>query len=111
MPSASSRSPEVRALTTSISAQSPCVTTLLAPSSTHPWPSAFRRGHDIGQVIARLPLAVREGELHAAIGDRRQDRRLLRLGATATHRRAAQHHRRKIGFQRPTRGRTLPSPA
>ena len=41
MPSASSRSPEVRALTTSVSAQSPCETTLLAPSSTQPPPLRF----------------------------------------------------------------------
>ena len=38
MPSVSSRSPEVRALTISVSALSPCSTTLLAPSSTQPPP-------------------------------------------------------------------------
>ena len=34
-------------------------------------------GHDIRQVVARLAFAVREGQLQAALGDRRQDRLLL----------------------------------
>ena len=99
MPSASSRSPEVRALTTSVSAQSPCVTTLLAPSSTQPPPLLLRGGHHVGDVVARLPLAVRERELHAAVGDRRQHARLLRIAAAETHRGAAQHHGRQIRLQ------------
>ena len=81
MPALSSRSPEVRALTTSLSAQSPCSTTLFAPSSTQPAPFALGRGQHVGHVVARLTLAMRERELHAALGDRRQDRRLLRRAA------------------------------
>ena len=34
-------------------------------------------GYDIGQVVARLAFAVREGQLQAALGDRRQDGLLL----------------------------------
>ena len=59
----------------------------------------LRRGHHVGDVVARLPLAVRERQLHAAIGDRRQHARLLRLAAAQPHRGAAQHHRRQVRLQ------------
>ena len=43
---------------------------------------------------------MREGQLAAAVGDRRQDRRLLRRAAGQADRGPAQHHRRQIGLQR-----------
>ena len=66
----------------------------------HPAAAALLRGgHHVGHVVARLPLAVRERELHAAVGDRRQHARLLRLAAAETHRGAAQHDGRQIRLQ------------
>ena len=54
----------------------------------------------VGQVVARLALAVGEGQYHAAFGDLRQDRPFLRLVAGQPQRGAGQHHRRQIRLQR-----------
>ena len=42
---------------------------------------------------------MRERELHAAVGDRRQHARLLRIAGTEAHRGAAEHHGRQIRLQ------------
>ena len=66
----------------------------------HPVRAAFfRGGHHIGDVVAGLSLAMRERQLHAAVGDRRQHARLLRIAGAETHRRAAQYHGRQIRLQ------------
>src|SRR6267378_4264649 len=75
MPPGSLRSPLTRALTISLSAMSPCTTTLLPP-------------------------AMRESDDQLALGDLRQQRRLLRLIAGEPQCRAGQHDARQIRLQR-----------
>ena len=100
MPSGSSRSPAMRALTISRSAPSPCSDDALGAVEHPAARGRFGRRQHIGQVVARLPLAMREGQGHLAFGDLRQDRRFLRLVAGQAQRGAAQHDRRQIRFER-----------
>ena len=61
----------------------------------HPTVRSRLRGRQhIGQVVARLPLAMSEGQSHAALADRRQGRRFLRIVARQTQSGATKHHRR-----------------
>ncbi len=54
----------------------------------------------VGEVVARLPLAMREGELQIASGDLRQGSGLLCGIAGEPQRRPSKHDRRQIGFER-----------
>src|SRR6516225_12424 len=60
----------------------------------------FRRRQNIAQVVARLALAMSESQGHAAFGDLRQDRRLLRLAAGKAQCSTTEHNRRQIGLER-----------
>ena len=100
MPAVSLRSPPVRALTISVSALSPCRTTLFAPSRVQPSPFRVAPGQHVGEVVTRLPLAMREGEQPVAFGDLRQQRGLLRIAAGEAQGGSAEHDRREIGLQR-----------
>ena len=61
---------------------------------------AGRLGQHVRQIVARLPLAMREGEQLFARGDLRQQRALLRVIAGEAQRGAGQHDRREIRLQR-----------
>ena len=60
---------------------------------------AGRFGLHVGQVIAGLPVAMRESEKAAALGDLRQQGRLLCIAAGQPQCGSGQHDRREIRFE------------
>src|SRR5207302_7322786 len=54
---------------------------------------AARAGGHVGEMIARLALAVRERQQQAAVADLRQQRRALLVAAAVAQQPAAEHHR------------------
>src|SRR6266702_128567 len=61
---------------------------------------AARAGGHVGEMIARLALAVRERQQQAAVADLRQQRRALLVAAAVAQQPAAEHHRGEERFER-----------
>src|SRR5260221_676425 len=59
----------------------------------------LRRGRDIGEVVARLPLGMGEGEAEIAGGDRRDHLLALRRAAGKAKEAAAEHDRREVRLE------------
>ena len=61
---------------------------------------APRAGGDVGEIVARLPLGVREGDYEIAAGDLRDQFGAHRLAAAEPQKSAAEHHGRQIWLKR-----------
>ena len=100
MPFLARCSPDTRADTISLSATSPWSSEALLAVEHVTRAVLLRRGRDIGEIVARLALGMREGEQCFTGRDLRQHIALHRVACAAPQEAAAEHDRREVRLER-----------